>query len=54
MDEPDEFYSMEATTSSDEVTLEVTGEADIGVHNVVVDQLAQNDVWVADQGMPAR
>jgi len=50
MDEPDEFYSMEASTSSDEVTIEVTGEADVGVHNVVVDQLAQNDVWVADLG----
>ena len=46
MDEPDEFYTMEGSSSGDEVDVEVTGEAAIGVHTVVVDQLAQNDVWV--------
>jgi len=46
MDEPDEFYSMKGTSNGDEVDIKVTGEADVGVHTVIVDQLAQNDVWV--------
>jgi flagellar hook-associated protein 2 len=46
MDEPDEFYSMEGSSGGDEVDVEVTGEADVGVHTIIVDQLAQNDVWV--------
>jgi len=50
MDEMDEFYSMEASSSGDEVDVEVTGEADIATHTVIVDQLAQNDVWVTDSG----
>ena len=46
LDEPDEFYTMEGTSSGDEVDVEVTGEADVGVHTVIVDQLAQNDIWI--------
>ncbi|BCS87653.1 flagellar filament capping protein FliD [Pseudodesulfovibrio sediminis] len=47
IDEPDEFYSMEGTCSSDEVEVEVTGEADVGIHTIIVDQLAQTDIWVS-------
>jgi len=51
MDEPDEFYSMQGSSSGEEVDTEVSGEADVGTHTVLVDQLAQNDVWVnMDQG----
>lgn len=46
MDEPDEFFEMEGTCSDDQVTVELTGEADEGVHTIVVNQLAQTDVWV--------
>ncbi|BDQ35504.1 flagellar filament capping protein FliD [Pseudodesulfovibrio portus] len=46
MDEPDEFFEMEGTSSGDEVTVELTGEADEGVHTLIVNQLAQKDVWV--------
>lgn len=46
MDEPDEFYTMQGSSSGDEVEVDVTGEAATGVHTVVVDQLAQKDVWV--------
>ena len=46
MDELDEFYSMEGASSGDEVTVEVTGEADEAVHTLIVDQLAQIDIWV--------
>lgn len=50
MDEPDEFYSMEGSSSGDEVDVEVTGEAEVATHTVIVDQLAQNDVWITDSG----
>lgn len=46
MDDPDEFFEMEGTSSGDEVTVELTGEAEEGVHTLIVNQLAQKDVWV--------
>ena len=46
MDEPDEFLDMDGTSSGDEVDVEVSGEASEGVHTIVVDQLAQKDVWI--------
>ena len=46
LDEPEEFYSMTGTSSDDGVSVDVTGEADTGTHTVVVEQLAQNDVWI--------
>ncbi|QJB57221.1 flagellar filament capping protein FliD [Pseudodesulfovibrio sp. zrk46] len=48
MDELDEFYSMSANVTDDAISAEVTGEADDETHNVVVNQLAQKDVWVFD------
>ena len=46
MDEPDEFYSMEATVTGDgEVTVDAEEGADMGMHTIVVNQLAQTDVW---------
>lgn len=48
MDEPDEFFEMEGSSSGDEVNVELTGEATEGVHTLVVNQLAQKDVWVND------
>ncbi|MEF2230752.1 MAG: flagellar filament capping protein FliD [Pseudodesulfovibrio sp.] len=53
MDELDEFYSMSATSSDDEVECTATGEADIGIHSIVVNQLAQSDIWVTDSGYAA-
>ncbi len=51
MDEPDEFYSMTASSTDDAVGAEVTGAADTGSYTVIVDQLAQADVWVnTEQG----
>lgn len=50
MDEPDEFFEMEGSSSGDEVEVELTGEADAGVHTLIVNQLAQKDVWVTDSG----
>jgi len=50
MDELDEFYSMSATSSDDEVECTATGEADVGIHTVIVNQLAQTDIWVSDTG----
>jgi flagellar hook-associated protein 2 len=46
MDEPDEFYSMTAEVSDDQVEVEADGDAEAGIHTIVVDQLALNDVWV--------
>lgn len=45
MDEPDEFYSMTASVSDDQVEVKADGDADPGIHTIVVDQLARNDVW---------
>ncbi|QGY39552.1 flagellar filament capping protein FliD [Pseudodesulfovibrio cashew] len=51
IDEPDEFYSLLGECSSDEVEVDVDGEAEEGTHTIVVNQLALNDVWVSnDQG----
>lgn len=49
MDELEEFLEMSASSSSDAVDLDVTGEAATGTHTIVVDQLAQCDIW-ADTG----
>jgi flagellar hook-associated protein 2 len=46
MDEPDEFYSMVAEVSDDQVEVDADGDAEVGIHTIVVDQLALNDVWV--------
>jgi len=46
MDEPDEFYSMVAEASDDQVEVDADGNAEVGIHTIVVDQLALNDVWV--------
>jgi len=49
MDELDEFYTMETTVSGDgEVTASADSDADVGIHTIVVNQLAQADIWVAD------
>lgn len=48
MDEPEEFFEMEGSSSGDEVSVELTGEANPSPHTVVVNQLAQNDVWIND------
>ncbi len=45
MDEVEEFYEM-TTVDADEVDITVTGEADTGAHTIVINQLAQSDVWV--------
>ena len=44
MDEPDEFYAMVGTVSDDAVDVEVDGQAEVGIHTIVVNQLARNDV----------
>eukprot|EP00831_Metopus_contortus_P007141 TRINITY_DN12730_c0_g1_i1.p1 TRINITY_DN12730_c0_g1~~TRINITY_DN12730_c0_g1_i1.p1 ORF type:complete len:1045 (-),score=252.09 TRINITY_DN12730_c0_g1_i1:1063-4197(-) len=50
MDEPDEFYSMEASvTGDDEVIVTADEGAEMGMHTIVVNQLAQTDVWVNTQ-----
>ena len=41
-----ELLAMETTASEDDVTVKVTGEAQEGSHNIVVNQLAQNSVFV--------
>ncbi|MEZ7196802.1 flagellar filament capping protein FliD [Pseudodesulfovibrio karagichevae] len=46
MDEPDEFYSMVAEVSDDQVEVDADGEAEPGIHTIIVNQLALNDVWV--------
>lgn len=46
MDEPDEFYSMSGSSTNDAVEVDVDGEADVGTHTIIVDQLALNDVWM--------
>lgn len=46
MDDPDEFYTMSGSSTDDAVDIELTGEAKTGSHTIIVDQLAQNDVWV--------
>lgn len=46
IDDPEGFYSMTGTSSDDAVDVDLTGEADTGTHTVIVDQLAQNDVWI--------
>jgi len=49
MDELDEFYSMETSVTGDgEVTASADSDADVGIHTIVVNQLAQADIWVAD------
>lgn len=46
MDEWDEFLDMTATSTGDSVSASADGDALPGTHTVVVDQLAQADVWV--------
>ncbi|EGB16263.1 flagellar hook-associated 2 domain-containing protein [Pseudodesulfovibrio mercurii] len=46
MDEPDEFYSMVAEVSDDQVEVDADGDAEPGIHTISVNQLALNDVWV--------
>ncbi|MCJ2164540.1 MULTISPECIES: flagellar filament capping protein FliD [unclassified Pseudodesulfovibrio] len=46
MDELDEFYSMVGTVSDDQVDVDVDGNADVGIHTIIVNQLALQDVWV--------
>lgn len=46
LDEPDEFIAMTTSSTGDEVGVSASGEAKTGSHTVVVNQLAQNDVWV--------
>jgi len=46
MDEPDEFYSMIAEVSDDQVEVDADGDAEVGIHTIIVNQLAQRDVWV--------
>lgn len=46
MDEWDEFLDMTATSTGDSVSAKADGDAMPGTHDVVVDQLAQADVWV--------
>jgi flagellar hook-associated protein 2 len=46
MDEPDEFYSMVAEVSDDQVEVDADGDAEAGIHTIIVNQLALNDVWV--------
>ena len=46
MDEPDEFYSMVAEVSDDQVEVDADGDAEVGIHTIIVNQLALNDVWV--------
>ena len=53
MDELDEFYEMSAS-GADEVSVTASSEAATGSHNIVVGQLAQNDIWVnTEQGYAA-
>lgn len=48
------FLVQEAVCSGDGVEATITGEAATGAHTVIVDQLAQSDVWVfTDQGYAA-
>ena len=46
LDEPDEFYSMVAEVSDDQVEVDADGDAEVGIHTIIVNQLALNDVWV--------
>jgi len=46
MDDPGEFCSMSGSSTSDAVDIRITDDASAGSHTVIVDQLAQNDVWV--------
>lgn len=46
LDEPDEFYSMVAEASDDQVEVDADGDAEVGIHTIIVNQLALNDVWV--------
>jgi len=49
-----EFLSMAATSTGDQVSASAGADADTGTHTVIVDQLAQNDVWIfTDQGYAA-
>ncbi|WP_272701172.1 flagellar filament capping protein FliD [Desulfovibrio sp. Fe33] len=47
MDEPDEFFSMTASVSSEEVEVDADGDAEPGIHTIEVNRLALNDVWVS-------
>lgn len=49
MDEFEEFVEMSSTSTGDAVDVELTGEAEEATHTIVVDQLAQNDIWI-DEG----
>lgn len=48
MDEMDEFLCYSGTVSSDELTVKVKDGAAVGTYNVVINQLAQKDVWIAE------
>ncbi|WP_432734583.1 flagellar filament capping protein FliD [Maridesulfovibrio sp. FT414] len=48
MDEMDEFLCYSGTVSGDEVSVEVEDGAAVGTYNLVVNQLAQKDVWIAE------
>jgi flagellar hook-associated protein 2 len=46
LEDMDSFLVKDATCSSDEVEVTADDEAATGTHTVIVDQLAQSDVWV--------
>lgn len=48
MDEMDEFISYSASISGDEVTATLENGAEEGSYNLVVNQLAKKDVWIAE------
>lgn len=48
MDEMDEFLEYSGTVSDDGATVTVEDGADEGSYNLVINQLAQKDVWVAE------
>jgi flagellar hook-associated protein 2 len=50
LDSPDEFLSMDAQSTDSAVGVSANGDAEEGSHAIVVNQLAQNDVWVCSAG----
>lgn len=48
IDEMDEFISYSASISGDEVTATLENGAEEGSYNLVVNQLAKKDVWIAE------
>ncbi|WP_320171706.1 flagellar filament capping protein FliD [Maridesulfovibrio sp.] len=48
MDEMDEFLCYTGSVSGDEVSVAVEDGAAVGTYNLVVNQLAQKDVWIAE------